>query len=73
HPFYTAFLLALLAALLLCPSLGTLATMVYGLLALNFTAAREERRLRASEFGQEYLAYMQRTGRFWPKLAGTHA
>jgi protein-S-isoprenylcysteine O-methyltransferase Ste14 len=47
--------------------------MVYGLLALNFTAAREERRLRASEFGQEYLAYMQRTGRFWPKLAGTHA
>jgi protein-S-isoprenylcysteine O-methyltransferase Ste14 len=68
HPFYAAFLLALLAALLACPHLGTAATFVYGLGIMNYTAAQEERRLCASaQFGAAYRDYMQHTGRFWPR------
>lgn len=68
HPFYVAFLLALWGAFIFCPHLGTLFTLVYGFLILNFTAAEEESRLRASQFGSEYEEYMRRTGRFWPKI-----
>lgn len=67
HPFYTAFQLALLGALIFCPQLGTLATFVYGLIIMNHTAIKEEKRLCESEFGAEYQAYMQRTGRFMPR------
>ena len=70
HPFYTAFLLALLASLLVCPSIGTMSTLLAGLAALTITAIREERRLKASTFGAEYSAYMRRTGRFWPRMVG---
>ncbi|MBW3565721.1 MAG: isoprenylcysteine carboxylmethyltransferase family protein [Acidobacteria bacterium] len=68
HPFYTAFLLALLSAVLHAPHLLTLLTLVYGLVILNATAAREEKRLAASELGEEYRSYMQRTGRFLPRM-----
>lgn len=68
HPFYAAFLLALAGALLFSPQPGTLLTFVVGLAMLNVTAAREERRLRASAFGAEYAAYMASTGRFFPRL-----
>jgi protein-S-isoprenylcysteine O-methyltransferase Ste14 len=67
HPFYAAFLLALLATLLHAPHAVTLGTLAYGFAILNATAAREERRLLASPFGTAYRAYMQRTGRFAPK------
>ena len=67
HPFYTSFLLTLVGTFLYVPHLGTLAALVYGFVVLNVTAAREERQL-ASQFGDEYRAYMQRTGRFWPRL-----
>jgi len=67
HPFYAAFLLALVGALIFCPHLGTLAMFIYGLLTMNYTAAKEERRLCESQFGAEYRAYMQRTGRFIPR------
>jgi protein-S-isoprenylcysteine O-methyltransferase Ste14 len=74
HPFYASFLLALWGALVFCPNWGTLLTFVQGFVILNITAAREERRLSASEFGAEYGEYMRRTGRFWPKLgAGRRA
>lgn len=68
HPFYTAFLLALLAALLHAPHVLTLFTFLYGLIVLNGTAAREEKRLAASELGSEYQSYMRTTGRFLPRL-----
>lgn len=67
HPFYASFLLAFAAAFLLCPQWGTLATLICGFTVLNATAAREERRLSNSEFGEEYGRYMKRTGRFLPK------
>jgi protein-S-isoprenylcysteine O-methyltransferase Ste14 len=68
HPFYAAFLLAFIGAFVCAPHIGTLLCLVAGFTILNFTAAREERRLAASEFGTEYRDYMRRTGRFIPKF-----
>lgn len=68
HPFYAAFLLALMAAAALCPHPGTIAAWISGLIALHLTAAREERRLQASRFGPAYAAYMHATGRFVPRV-----
>jgi protein-S-isoprenylcysteine O-methyltransferase Ste14 len=72
HPFYASFLLALFGAMVFCPNWGTLFTFVQGFAILNHTAAGEEKRLCASEFGAEYGEYMRRTGRFWPRLGGGH-
>ncbi len=71
HPFYAAFLLALLAALACAPHAVTLAALLYGCIALNATAAREERRLLASSLGRAYARYMRTTGRFLPTW-GSH-
>jgi protein-S-isoprenylcysteine O-methyltransferase Ste14 len=68
HPFYASFLLALFGALVFCPQWGTFVTFIQGLVILNLTAAKEERRLCASQFGAEYAEYMRRTGRFWPRF-----
>jgi protein-S-isoprenylcysteine O-methyltransferase Ste14 len=66
HPFYAAFLLAFAAAVALFPHLGTVLPLCYAVIRLNATAAREERRLAASEFGDAYREYLARTGRFLP-------
>lgn len=67
HPFYVSFLLALFGALFFFQNPATVFTLIYGYLILNYTAAREERRLKASQFGAEYEAYMRQTGRFLPR------
>jgi len=67
HPFYSSFLLAFAAASLLLPHPVILTFAIYVFIVLNLTAAREERRLQASEFGGEYQAYMLKTGRFFPR------
>jgi protein-S-isoprenylcysteine O-methyltransferase Ste14 len=67
HPFYTSYFLLYLAAVACFPYWGTIALFVYMVVALNATAAGEERRLSASAFGAEYRAYMARTGRFLPR------
>ena len=71
HPFYASFLVALLGTFLALPHALTALALLYALVALNLTAAREERRLAASEFGEEYRKYMARTGRFLPRLGGS--
>jgi protein-S-isoprenylcysteine O-methyltransferase Ste14 len=68
HPFYTSFLMAQLASVLLLPSTVTMVGMVWALAVLNVTAAREERRLSQSQFGEDYKKYLAQAGRFWPKL-----
>ncbi len=68
HPFYAAYLLAFLAAVSICPTAGTVGVLIYAAFLLNHTAAREEQRLRASEFGTQYRAYTARTGRFLPRM-----
>lgn len=70
HPFYTAFIIYGIAGVLLFPHLLTLLVLSYIVIALNATAAREERRLAASEFGSEYQEYMRTAGRFTPKIRG---
>ena len=67
HPFYTSFLLMLLGAFLYSPQGLSLGALIYGFAIMNHTAAGEERRLLASEFGRDYEAYMRRTGRFIPR------
>jgi protein-S-isoprenylcysteine O-methyltransferase Ste14 len=68
HPFYAAFLLALFGAFVFLPEAGTVFTFLYAGLILNFTAKKEEMRLKSSQFGSEYERYMQSTGRFCPKM-----
>ena len=67
HPFYAAILLALLGALIFCPHPATLTLLAYGFLVMNWTAAKEEKRLSESKFGDEYRVYIRRTGRFIPR------
>jgi protein-S-isoprenylcysteine O-methyltransferase Ste14 len=71
HPFYASFLLCLTGTVLALPHLVTVLILLYSIVALNLTAAREERRLSQSEFGEEYRQYMTRTGRFWPRFGGS--
>jgi protein-S-isoprenylcysteine O-methyltransferase Ste14 len=67
HPFYLAFAIALAG--------GSIVTanwflFVSGLLPFAFLLARtriEEEKL-VERFGDEYRDYMQKTGRFWPRL-----
>ena len=68
HPLYAAYLLALVAALLAVPHPATAVGLISGWALLEVTARREERRLCASPLGGEYVAYMRRTGRFWPRV-----
>jgi protein-S-isoprenylcysteine O-methyltransferase Ste14 len=68
HPFYASFLLALFGAFLFAPQVASLSILIYGFVSLNLTAQREEKRLKSSEYGDEYQQYMQQAGRFLPKL-----
>jgi protein-S-isoprenylcysteine O-methyltransferase Ste14 len=72
HPFYSSFLLALIGAVIFCPHPLTAALLAYGVYIMNHTAAKEERKLSASQFGAEYTAYIARTGRFFPRLGAPH-
>jgi protein-S-isoprenylcysteine O-methyltransferase Ste14 len=46
--------------------------VAFAVLAVAATVARvpKEEQMMIGEFGEEYLAYMQRTGRFFPKQSG---
>jgi protein-S-isoprenylcysteine O-methyltransferase Ste14 len=67
HPFYAAFVLALVGAAVQVPHPVTGAVAVYGIAALEVTARREERRILASaSLGDSYRRYMLRTGRLVP-------
>lgn len=68
HPFYTSFLTAQLASVLYFPHLLTLVGFIASIIVLNQTAEREEKRLSASDYGQEYIEYTKNTGRFIPKI-----
>lgn len=68
HPFYTAFILAQLGCILVVPHIGILLMLTYAIFILNYTASKEEEKLSSSEFGGEYRAYINVTGRFFPKF-----
>jgi protein-S-isoprenylcysteine O-methyltransferase Ste14 len=68
HPFYAAFILCQLAALVGFVHPATAAITLYSMVILSLTARKEEGKLMASQFGMEYRAYLERTGRFFPRL-----
>lgn len=68
HPFYTAFLLTLLATALLAPHPVSLIALAYAGGALTLTARREEKRLLKSPLGPSYARYMTYAGRFLPRM-----
>lgn len=68
HPFYTSFITAQIASVLLLPNWSTILGFVWCILILNRTAAREETNLSNSNFGNEYQNYMKTTGRFFPRI-----
>lgn len=70
HPFYSAFLLALVGAALSHPHWATVGAALFGAVQLNRTAAREEALIGASDLAAEYQVYVRRTGRFCPPAIG---
>jgi protein-S-isoprenylcysteine O-methyltransferase Ste14 len=68
HPFYTSFILALIAGVMTFPYWASIAVTAAAISLLTITAKKEERKLSNSQFGTEYKSYMQRTGRFFPNL-----
>ena len=68
HPFYTSFITAEIASVLYYPHWLNWIGLFGAIFILNLTAAREEKRLSISSYGQEYVEYIKTTGRFLPKL-----
>ena len=69
HPFYTAFLLAFAGAVLAFPHVVTIALASYMTCMLTVLAIREERKLKQSAFSADYADYLDRAGRFLPKVS----
>mgnify|MGYP001289234763 CR=1 FL=1 len=65
HPFYCAFILAVLANSIVSANWFILLTGVSAWLVIVFRTKKEEENLIA-RFGDEYRSYMERTGRFFP-------
>lgn len=70
HPFYSGYVLAVLAALAVSPAWSTLTIGGLALIVVRWTAVGEERRLLASALGPTYAEYRRRTGRFLPRPTG---
>lgn len=70
HPLYTTGMLAVLSLTLLTALWWIGLAMLIPLAVLIWRTPREEQRL-IEAFGDQYLAYMRRTGRFLPRLRGT--
>ena len=69
HPFYTSYLLALLGGCLMFPGVLSLAGAAAGAAGMYGASRFEEGKFAKSPLAAEYAAYMQRTGRFFPKLS----
>lgn len=66
HPFYDSAALCIVANSLIAANWFLLLTGTLALLLLVVRTRKEEENL-LNRFGDDYRAYMQRTGRFWPK------
>ena len=67
HPMYTSFF-ALLAACFLLTANWLIGALGLGYALLIIGRAGHEERMMLERFGEEYLTYMQDTGRFLPRL-----
>ena len=70
HPFYSSFIVLMIANSLIAQSVWALAVLTYVATVLTFTAKKEERRLSSEpdKIGEHYRSYMQSSGRFFPRL-----
>jgi protein-S-isoprenylcysteine O-methyltransferase Ste14 len=69
HPLYTFATLNFIGLILVAANWFMLVTAIVALWALHVRTPLEEQRL-VDAFGDEYRQYMQRTGRYLPKLGG---
>ena len=67
HPMYTAFILFTLSSVLLAANLFV---TIFGLLIciMLYPISKQEEQMLIREFGDQYKAYMNRTGRFLPRF-----
>ena len=70
HPMYSAFYLLHIAVALLSANAFIALTWLGGLAYLLTRRVREEEGMLIEAFGAQYRRYMQRTGRFLPRLDG---
>jgi len=69
HPLYTSYLIYWMAGVLVTGWWPLIATVIV-MGALYYSATRwEEREFLCSPLSAEYVAYMRRTGLFWPRCA----
>ena len=67
HPIYALSILLMVCTLVVVPTLPVLAMAVVHI-GMMLAKARNEERFLAGRHGVDYLRYMQRTGRFVPRL-----
>jgi protein-S-isoprenylcysteine O-methyltransferase Ste14 len=67
HPMYTAFYLLHIAAFLMTANWFIGITWMAGLTVIVLVRIWREEKMMLQIFGEDYRAYMNRTGRFWPK------
>jgi len=68
NPFYASYLLSYIAAAIMFPGVASLAVVLVMTVYFNVAARFEERKFGRSPLATEYKAYLQRTGRFIPRL-----
>ena len=68
HPIYGYQILLMLASLVVVPTRPMLLTAVIHLVLMTLKARNEERHLLGTH-GDDYARYVERTGRFFPRLA----
>lgn len=68
HPIYGYQILLMLASLVVVPTAPQLALAIAHAIVMTVKARNEERHLRGTH-GADYEGYMQRTGRFFPRLS----
>ncbi len=73
HPMYSAFWLMALAQALLLPNFIAGFAGIAGFGMLYWLRVSHEERLMLDGFGAEYQAYMDSTGRLWPKRSRAQA
>jgi protein-S-isoprenylcysteine O-methyltransferase Ste14 len=67
HPIYLALMGFLTGSALITANWFVIALLVFSIVDLNLRIPKEEQ-MMIEEFGYEYIAYMQKTGRLLPKI-----
>jgi protein-S-isoprenylcysteine O-methyltransferase Ste14 len=69
HPMYTAHLLWAIAAAMMLPNWLAGYAFLVASLAQYVTRVNDEEQMMIEQFGDEYISYMQKTGRFFPRFS----